>query len=387
MFSFWNSIQALLNPDPSDDEILSEIELANAVKKPHLWLTSAVMGSISLAFFGALGWAAFSKVDQVAVAPGSLVPSAEVQPIRAQVGGELQAINVSEGQQVKAGDELVRVNSKINEANLQSLRGEMPANTIANQAVKARLEEYQANIEQQQSIVDENQALLNGVGQNLSHAREKLRRLDGLCTAGALPRLDCLDARDRIVSLQSEVAAKRQHVVQAQQRLRQLKAAPKSEILALTYEGIIESPLEGTVYNVKVNESGAAVQAGDEILSILPNNQELILKAKLLNQDKGFVYTGMKVKIKLTSFPYQEYGTLEGVVKQISPNSVEDKELGSYFPIQIQLQQTSIEAEDEIKPLVPGMEARAELIIRRRSILTTLLEPILVNWDNAFSSH
>lgn len=164
------------------------------------------------------------------------------------------------------------------------------------------------------------------------------------------------------------------------------KLTRKSEILALTYQGTIESPMNGTVYNIKVDESGVAVQAGDEVLSILPDGQELMLKAKLLNQDKGFVYQGMKVKIKLTTFPYQEFGTLEGTVVEISPNAVDDQKLGPVFPVHVKLHQHSVQVRGEDKQLTPGMDARAELITRRRTILSYLFDPIISNWDDAFSA-
>lgn len=381
-----NTVQARFNRLYLNQEDYSDFGLANAVKKPHHWITSALTASISLALFGALGWAAFSKVDEVAVAPGTLIPAAEVQPVRASIGGEVQEIKVKEGERVNAGDELVRVNSKMNEAEYSSLQGKRPANTIGNQAVAARLQEHEANIARQLSVIAENQALVTGMRQNLNHAVDKQKRLDTLCVEGALPRLDCLDARDRVATLQAEISAKHQQVNQAKQELYRLEADRKSEILALTYQGTIESPVNGTVYNIKVDESGVAVQAGDEVLSILPDGQELILKAKLLNQDKGFVHPGMKVKVKLTTFPYQEFGTLDGTVEEISPNAVEDQKLGQVFPVHIKLHQHSVHVQAEDKPLTPGMDARAELITRRRTILSYLFDPIILNWDDAFSA-
>jgi len=74
------------------------------------------------------------------------------------------------------------------------------------------------------------------------------------------------------------------------------------------------------------------VQAGEELLSILPDGEELLLEVKVLNRDIGFIREGMKAKVKMATFPFQEFGTINGEVVKVSPNAIVDKELGLIFP-------------------------------------------------------
>jgi len=91
--------------------------------------------------------------------------------------------------------------------------------------------------------------------------------------------------------------------------------------------GNYRSSVAGRIYSVKATRG--PVQAGEELLSILPDGEELLLEVKVLNRDIGFIREGMKVK--MATFPFQEFGTINEVVK-VSPNAIVDKELGLIFP-------------------------------------------------------
>jgi HlyD family secretion protein len=92
----------------------------------------------------------------------------------------------------------------------------------------------------------------------------------------------------------------------------------------------------------------------------------------------------MPVKVKLATYPYQEFGTLEGEASQVSPNSHVDKELGAVFSTKVRIKKNTSRGRESL--LLPGMDATAEIVLRKRSILSFLLEPILDRWDKAFST-
>ncbi|WP_051050597.1 hypothetical protein [Pseudanabaena sp. PCC 6802] len=116
----------------------------------------------------------------------------------------------------------------------------------------------------------------------------------------------------------------------------------------------------------------------------MPEGEELVLQANVLNRDIGFVKANMPVKIKLATYPYQEFGTLDGETSQVSPNSHIDKELGAVFSTKVRIKQNTLRGREVT--LVPGMDATAEIVFRQRSVLSFLLEPILDRWDRAFST-
>lgn len=402
-------------------------ELGKAVEKPSPLYTRLLAGGISLLFFGSLTWAAVSKVDETATATAEVIPSTRIQPVKALSGGLLRDIQVKEGDRVKQGTPLVQLDPTLTDAEYQStqqlyqkmqdnlarlqaeLSGQVSANELdqfQDQLLVSRLKESQAAINRQQSAIKAAQAELNRLQATLSFASTKERSLSMLAVEGAIPRLDYLDTQSQVASLQAEMRAKEQEIYQAQQELERLQSGRKNEILTqinqLTQEKIslegqlkqakeqrnretIKSPVNGTVYNIKVVEAGATIQGGEELLSIVPDGAELVLEAKVLNRDIAFVKSGMRVKIKLETLPYQEFGILEGTVLEVSPNAVNEPEVGLVYPIRVQFKQRMVRVRGQEVPLTPGMTASAEIVTRQKTILSFLLEPITASWDKAFS--
>lgn len=121
------------------------------------------------------------------------------------------------------------------------------------------------------------------------------------------------------------------------------------------------------------------------MLSILPAGEDILLEVKVLNRDIGFIRPGMTAKVKMATFPFQEFGTIDGKVVQISPNAVVDKDLGLVFPTRIQLSQHSIKVRGEEVAFTPGMSANGEIVTRQKSVLTFIIEPVTRRFSEAFS--
>jgi HlyD family secretion protein len=96
----------------------------------------------------------------------------------------------------------------------------------------------------------------------------------------------------------------------------------------------------------------------------------------------------MPAKVKLATFPFQEFGTIDGEVMHISPNATVDKDLGLVFTARVKLDRTTmpVPVQQRDVQLVPGMSATAEIVTRQRSVLTFLLEPITRRFSEAFST-
>ena len=127
------------------------------------------------------------------------------------------------------------------------------------------------------------------------------------------------------------------------------------------------------------------MQPSDELLSIVPDGEALILEANVQNQDVGFVRSGMRIKIKLATFPYQEFGMIEGIISRVSPNAVKQPNGGSVFPVQVQSKQCTVRTHDREVWLSPGMAASAEIVTRQKTVISLLLDPIAASWDRVLS--
>jgi HlyD family secretion protein len=437
----------------SPEDYLS-YELGKAVRELPPLYTRLLAGSITLLIAGTIGWAYFSKVDEVAVAQGELIPSTQVRPVRAIESGVIRNIRVKEGDFVKQGDVLVEEDPKLSQAEVNRLQknaeliqqdlarlqaekeGKTDAgSTVQDQLLAARLQEFdtkqaaaEAEAQKQLAAIGQAQAELEKLQQNLvnaktalSNARERESTLRPLIAGGAVPRFDYLDAKDRLTdsedkvsSLEKEIAAQQQAIQQAQQAYQsadqttqQIKAARQSEILTQftqrqenladtegqlnqakirTAGQTITAPVSGKIYNVQATMAERSVEPGEELLSILPEGQDLLLEVKVLNRDIGFIREGLRAKVKLATFPFQEFGTIEGEVVKISPNATADKDLGPVFTARVKLSRNIINVHGKAVQLTPGMAATAEIVTRQRSILTFLMEPITRRFSEAFST-
>ncbi|NJM98734.1 MAG: HlyD family type I secretion periplasmic adaptor subunit [Phormidesmis sp. RL_2_1] len=415
-------------------------DLARAVRRAPPKYSRLLSGGVCVVVASLIAWAALSKVDEVATAQAEVIPSSRVQPMKALAGGLIEDIKVEEGQQVKAGQPLVELDPTLSEAEFQRLKQQVTltestltrleaertgrsssGNPLQNQLIASRLQQFQAqqqiaNAEanRQLGVMKAAQAELERLEATLTVASNKRDSFAKLAAVGAAPRLDYLDAESETVSLQKQAAAQQQVIYQSEQayagakaEAARLSADRQNEILTQIEQQqkeleslrgqlsqaeeqrrreTITAAVDGTVYNVKVVEAGANVQAGEELLSLLPQGAPLVVEAKVLGRDERFVRPGMPVKIKLESFDYQEFGLLEGTVERVSPNAIDDPEARLVYPTRIRLEKPSITIQGKEVALTPGMPATADIVIRERTILRFLLNPIIEKWDQTFSA-
>ncbi len=426
-------------------------ELGMAVRQLPPLYTRLLAGSLSLLVFGAIGWAHFSKVDEVATAQGELVPSAQVRPVRALEGGIISEIRVGEGDRVNQGDVLLVQDATLNQAEVTRLKnlsqgvkqdiarlkaessGQISAGAAQDPLLTARLRDFdnqqtgaKADAQRQFSAISEAKAQLEKLQGNLTNAQTALKNsqeressLRGLID-GAIPRFDYLEAKDRLTEAEDRVNSLGKEIQGQQQAIRQAEQAYQSaqqtvnrvsserqgtvldqmrqrqeELTNLegqlaqaqlkTAGQMITAPVAGKVYDVQTTLGERSVAPGQELMSILPDDADLLLGVKVLNRDIGFISVGMPVKVKLATFPFQEFGMIEGEVAQISPNATADKDLGPVFNTKIKLKQRDILVNGKSVELTPGMAATAEIVTRQRSVLTFLLEPITRRFDEAFT--
>ncbi|HEY9894083.1 MAG TPA: HlyD family type I secretion periplasmic adaptor subunit [Candidatus Sericytochromatia bacterium] len=438
--------QQLANPRES-----LSYELGKAVQELPPLYTRLLAGGISALVFGTIAWAHFSKIDEVAIAQGQLIPSTEVRPIRAGSVGSIQQINVKEGDQIRKGQVIVVMDSALPQAEVARLTqasklirediarlqaertGRANAGTqVQDQLLQARLGEFDRKraaaideAQRQLSARDEALATLSRLQANLINARDGLananireQALSSLKGSGAVPQLDYIraqdevtQAKDRVVSYEKEINVQREKIRQAesayssaQNTATGLVSQRQSEILTqftkrqeeqASVEGqlaqakkqqereTITAPFDGTVYNVKATRG--PVQSGEELVSLVPKDENIVLEVKILNRDIGFISKGMRAKVKLATFSYQEFGIVEGKVIGVSPNAIVEKDVGLVFPTRIQLNKRAVDVRGQSVNFTPGMQATAEIVTRKKSVLDFLIEPITRRFSEAFS--
>ncbi|MEM9451367.1 MAG: HlyD family type I secretion periplasmic adaptor subunit [Cyanobacteria bacterium P01_E01_bin.6] len=435
----------------SPEDYLS-YELGKAVRELPPLYTRLLAGVLSSVVVGAIAWAYASKIDEVAVAQGELIPAAQIRPVRALEGGVIGEIRVEEGDEVEQGDVLIVQDPALTQADVDrlsasaeliqqditrleaELNGGLASGTpLQDQLIAARLSEFttrqqaaDAEVARQAAALDESQARLTQLQASLPNVRallenardreENLREL----VEGAVARFDYLEARDRLTEAEERLGSTEQQILVQQQAIRQaeqayqvalqerdrLSSERESEILTqlnqrqeeltnlqgqlnqatIRADGqLITAPISGRVYNLQATLAEKTIEPGEELLSILPSDNQLLLEVRVLNRDIGFIREGMRAKVKIATFPFQEFGTIDGIVMQISPNAIVDEQLGPVFLTQIELNRSSMPLRGQEVALVPGMAATGEIVTRQKSVLTFMLEPVTRRFDEAFS--
>lgn len=373
-----------------------DYELGKAVQELPPLYTRLVGITLSLAVFGAIAWAGLSKVDDVAQAHGKLIPGEEVQPVRSPSSGKIKYINstkVKEGQQVQQGETLIALDPESSQIDIERLNNQVVlkrqdiqrASQAGDESQKARIKE--AEIEYSRLLI------------NLNSAK---RKADKECPFyGGTIRVKCEDAKDEVNNLIKSVAGQEQKIKQLKadyktgslsdiskrrEELQSLEGQRKQAYLQRKNQ-TITAPIAGTVYNIKVNPSQGIVQSGEELLSILPEGKEPLLEVDLPNQYKAFVREKMKVKVKIDSLNYQEFGIIDGEVVSISPNAfIKDKDSGkAVYPTRIKLDPVMLKKRGLDKQLTAGMTAEGDIVMRQKSVLSLLLEPVMRKFDDVFS--
>ena len=150
---------------------------------------------------------------------------------------------------------------------------------------------------------------------------------------------------------------------------------------------IISSPVDGYVGKLLINTQGSAINAGEALISIIPSDENLIIKANVLNKDIGFLELHQKVAIKIDTFNFQKYGKLDGELIHISNDSIKDEKLGEIYEIKVNPLQNSLLIDGQEKPIEPGMSVVAEIKVGKRRVIELFIYPIIRYLDEGSYSY
>lgn len=349
-------------------------------------------------------WSRWAEIDQVARAQAEVIPSGRTQVIQSAEGGVISEILVREGQRVKRGDVLVR----LDEVQMRAAVEESQASVAAQTAKMARIEaelfdralafpdtvashpEFAAN--QRQLYLRRRATFrqeLANIDMRKRLAREELDMNRPLLETGDVSRSEILRMQRGIAdldgeaaglrnqylqNLQSEYAQTEEELLSSQKVLTQRQSALKNAVLT--------APTSGVVVELAVNTVGGVLKPGDAVLNIVPAGEELVVEAKVSPTDIAFVRTGQNASVKFDAYDSSIYGSGAGTVTGISADTLTDttpQGQQSYYRVRIKVDAGALRprAADEVIALQPGMTATAEIITGRTTVFDYLMKPIL----------
>ena len=203
--------------------------------------------------------------------------------------------------------------------------------------------------------------------------------------AASIPKTQAAarEARQRIAFRKAELDT----AVTEEINKRRLELASLRETLAAGGDRVtrteVRSPVRGTVKQIALNTLGGVVKPGEAIMEIVPLDDTLLVEARVRPQDVAFLRPGQHAQVKITAYDFSIYGGLEGILEQISADTIEDKRGGFYYLVKVRTKATAISYRGEELPIIPGMMATVDIMIGKKTVLDYLLKPILKARQNA----
>ena len=169
--------------------------------------------------------------------------------------------------------------------------------------------------------------------------------------------------------LLSELAETERRIAQLEQE--RVKAAQRKERQRLV------APVSGVVQQLAVHTIGGVVTPAQELMKIVPESQALEVEAWILNKDIGFVEEGQAAEVKIETFPFTRYGTIDGEVINVSSDAVTDEEKGLVYAGRVLMKQSVIQVDQKTVNLTPGMAVTVEVKTGKRRLIEFILSPLL----------
>ncbi len=381
----------------NDEASLYRSNLQSDLKRPRrvMWVTF-----IALVSFGT--WAYYSDIDQVARAPGSVIPSSNIQIIQSRDGGVLEALPVKAGDLVEKGQIIAQFNVTEAQADYREAR----AKAASLHATLARLRaevfetapdfgdefaDYAQFQESQLALMAKRQSALNedldAIDGMLRLIREEIAMNEPLVQKGDVSKTEILRLQRQEAELVAKHTSRRNEYFQEVQaafaeteeeyeRVRQAVIQRERQLSQTT----LRAPVKGLIKQIRVTTEGGVIRPGEDVLEIVPVEDDLLIEAKLPPADIAFVTIGQEATVKIDAYDFTIYGSLKGTVSYISADTIEEQSGQNnltYYRIRVRTdgRQFSGRPNEDLQ-ILPGMTAMVEVQTGKNTILNYLLKPI-----------
>ena len=433
----------------TDDQLryLSQSVLMEEAAMPRVVrFTTLVICAAVIVF---LIWASFAQVSEVATAKGEVVPHGYVRVVQHLEGGILSEIRIREGDLVQKRDILARLDGAGTYEDLQELKAKQLSLEMQAERLRAFVDDrppaFDAAYEDQSRVIAEQQKIYDGmlaardsemrvieaqigqkreeltilearadtVEQNIRLGREIRDMHKDLLTKGVSSRLAFLERQEELNRLQGELREltaeanlSRQQISEFENRLTSLAANSRNDAyqqldrldseIAQNHEALaklrnrvdrleLRSPVEGLVKGIRVTTVGAVISPGQTLMEIVPINESLVAEIRISPNDIGHVKVGQPVHVKIGSYDFARYGSVDGVLEFVSATTFADEAGGTYYLGRVVLDQNYVGEVAGRNLVLPGMGVEADIVTGGKSILAYLLKPIHVSLSTAMT--
>lgn len=271
------------------------------------------------------------------------------------------------------------------------------------------LKETSASLRDQQrqaeKRVSELNARLASQQSSLSLAREQLKISESLIEDKLVSQIEHNERRSTVSQLRGDIATTREAIQGAEAQVAQAASREREEaarfrrrasdelgeverrIASLMQElskadeqqtrSTIYSPIDGFIKNVKYQSVGNVVKPGEAVMEIVPENERLVVEARLSPSDRGFVVQNQEALVKVSAYDFYRYGGLSGRVEAIAADTTVEQDNTQYYRVVIVTDKGYIGEDPSAMTISPGMVGEVNIKVDTQSVLWALIRPIL----------
>ncbi len=277
---------------------------------------------------------------------------------------------------------------------------------------EARKSELQKSInvlhkqaEQKTHEIVELRSRISGLKESYKLGDQQVKLLAPVVKKGASSKMELIRLQREVLGLKNELVSSQQSLPRAKSALEEIslqieerQANFRSEAFKELNEAIanaralkesmtvsedrlsrteVASPVDGTVKQILVNTIGGVVQPGEDLVEIVPDDESLLVEARVRPSEIAFLHPGQKAKVKVTAYDYAIYGSMDAVLVHISADTITDENGESFYEIKVRTDRSYLGKEEGIMPILPGMVAEVDILTGKKTVLAYLMKPIL----------
>ena len=352
-------------------------------------------------------WAYNSPLEEVTRGQGSIIPSSREQVIQSLDPGTIAEMRVQEGDIVEKDEVLLKLDdtrssailreSEAKVANLEAMLARLKAESYGTAIVfpagisKDLQQRERAAYEARRRAMTDAVA---GLGQSKAALDQEIRITAPMVKHGVVSEVELLrmqressDLAQQISQRKNDYAAKaNEELVRVESELAQAK-----ENMAMRADPVerseVKAPMRGIVKDIKINTVGGVVTAGQEIMTIVPLDDKLLVEAYINPRDVAFIRPGLPAVVKISAYDYAIYGGLDGKVTLISPDTLSNQNRATdqlkldqnqvYYRMLVQTEGNTLRDKNGKKlPIIPGMVATVDVKTGEKTVFQYLIKPI-----------
>jgi len=396
----------------------------------------------------AILWSIFGSVDRIVVAPGKVATRTPMIVMQPFTTSRILQVDVKAGDHVRKGQVLVvfdpafaqadvasllqkvetltaqteRLEAELDGKRFSSRAGDSASRLIQAQIFDQEMSDYQAEMKQRDSRLGQidsqlkvDAASLPGIRSQLEMAHRMVAIQQSLRAQQAAAELDVMRAQSNAIDSDiklkntlgdaAKLSQQRAETLQERQAYIEKWRGDHNQQLVKARQDLTEAaetlnkarrmkdftrivaPVSGTVLEVADRSVGSVLREAETLITLVPDGADLYVEANTPSRDVSYVKIGDKVRVKLEAYPFQQFGTLNGILDVIGADSVslkqDDPHNEMVYRVQVRVTDSLSDLATRGIRIRPGLVASAEIKTGKRSVASYVLNPILRTADES----